>query len=64
MVVVLLFTGNTEPRECSVLLKQKGVGDYAKKDGGLKNTSIALYENGNKQYYGCAISSFSHNFFR
>ncbi len=39
-----------------------GVGDYSETNGGLKNTSINLYENGNIQYYGCALSGFCHNF--
>jgi hypothetical protein len=37
-----------------------GVGDYAETQGGLKNTSINLYENGTIQYYGCSTSNFSH----
>ncbi len=31
-------------------------------DGGLKNTYITLYENGNIQQDGCATSNISHKF--
>jgi hypothetical protein len=38
-----------------------GVGDFAATNGGSKNTSITLYENGSIQYYGFS-SNFSHTY--